>query len=231
MKFLYTSSLVSLCLLLSSTAASPAIRPGSTTLSPVPEPEVQAQNVPNDMASRPTPAKSVAQVTGSREQVLNEPNPTVGSAQVSPSAAQMTPAASQMAPVVDQVSPAASQMAPSAAPSPAEMSPSAAVIPSQPESSAQAEALPEEDVESSSSEDELLSGTHRVHKASPEQGNLCKTGDSYCCNEEHGKNTCVKSRTSCEQKVICCNNDHGYQFCMGDINFNMPITFNINFDF
>ncbi|EEQ29561.1 uncharacterized protein MCYG_02380 [Microsporum canis CBS 113480] len=161
MKFLYTSSLVSLCLLLSSTAASPAIRPGSTTLSPVPEPEVQAQNVPNDMASRPTPAKPVAQ----------------------------------------------------------------------PESSPQAEALREEDVESSSSEDELLSGTHRVHKASPEQGNLCKTGDSYCCNEEHGKNTCVKSRTSCEQKVICCNNDHGYQFCMGDINFNMPITFNINFDF
>ncbi|EFR04365.1 hypothetical protein MGYG_07373 [Nannizzia gypsea CBS 118893] len=75
--------------------------------------------------------------------------------------------------------------------------------------------------------------THHVQKARPEQGNLCQTGESYCCNEEDGKNVCNKSGVSCDQTVVCCNNYDGNQFCMGDINFNMPITFNfdLNFDY
>ncbi|KAL9564108.1 hypothetical protein ACKAV7_011758 [Fusarium commune] len=28
--------------------------------------------------------------------------------------------------------------------------------------------------------------------------------------------------------VICCNNNMGYQVCIGEIDFNMPVTININ---
>jgi len=28
--------------------------------------------------------------------------------------------------------------------------------------------------------------------------------------------------------IICCNNNNGYQMCIGEIDFNMPVTININ---
>ncbi|RKL08602.1 hypothetical protein BFJ68_g9396 [Fusarium oxysporum] len=31
-----------------------------------------------------------------------------------------------------------------------------------------------------------------------------------------------------DSKVICCNNNNGYQMCIGEIDFNMPVTININ---
>jgi len=60
------------------------------------------------------------------------------------------------------------------------------------------------------------------------QTNQCQTGISYCCNTENGQNNCVKSATNCQQTVICCNNNFGFQFCFGNIDFNVPITINVN---
>ncbi|RSL83172.1 hypothetical protein CEP52_016786 [Fusarium oligoseptatum] len=59
------------------------------------------------------------------------------------------------------------------------------------------------------------------------QSNLCSAGNPYCCTSDgKGGNVCSNSST-CEQTVICCNNNNGYQICIGDIDFNMPITINI----
>ncbi|KAK2820076.1 hypothetical protein FQN49_007746 [Arthroderma sp. PD_2] len=111
-----------------------------------------------------------------------------------------------------------SQMAPEPSPSTAEMphqgSPPSEMAPSPSPSQNAVQGVP----------------SQQGHHPTPGQGNLCRTGDSFCCDEKHGKNSCIKSHTSCDQKVICCNNDNGYQFCVGDINFNMPITFDIDID-
>ncbi|KAJ4307582.1 hypothetical protein N0V84_012629 [Fusarium piperis] len=78
---------------------------------------------------------------------------------------------------------------------------------------------------------------------STSQSNLCSAGNPYCCTSDGkgGKsldrlfdtrhscfsgNVCSNSST-CEQTVICCNNNNGFQICIGDIDFNMPITINI----
>ncbi|KAN0082046.1 hypothetical protein V8E54_003344 [Elaphomyces granulatus] len=61
------------------------------------------------------------------------------------------------------------------------------------------------------------------------QSNQCSTGVPYCCSpNSSGGNNCVQSDVSCNQQVICCNNNVGMQLCIGGIDFNMPITFNIN---
>ncbi|KAK2732656.1 hypothetical protein FQN57_002586 [Myotisia sp. PD_48] len=60
-----------------------------------------------------------------------------------------------------------------------------------------------------------------------QQTNNCQTGIPYCCSTESGKHNCVKSAVNCQQQVICCNNNFGFQMCIGDIDFNMPITINI----
>ncbi|KAJ4183319.1 hypothetical protein NW755_009810 [Fusarium falciforme] len=59
------------------------------------------------------------------------------------------------------------------------------------------------------------------------QTNLCSAGKPYCCTSDgKGGNVCSNS-AACEQTVICCNNNNGYQICIGDMDFNMPITINI----
>ncbi|EGD99035.1 hypothetical protein TESG_06395 [Trichophyton tonsurans CBS 112818] len=205
------------------TQASAAISEGQAT------PEISA-------SATGTQAASAAQ-TATEIQPTTEPQP---SSETPVTVTEMTSAAPEMTgtatenQAVPQMTAAATES--QAAPG---MTSAASGMASQSEASpTQAEASPQETMGSSPSpspspsisEEAPNSETHRVHKASPKQGNLCKTGDSYCCDEKDGKNTCIKSRTSCDQKVICCNNDNGYQFCMGDINFNMPITFNIDMD-
>ncbi|KAF5026940.1 hypothetical protein F66182_970 [Fusarium sp. NRRL 66182] len=59
------------------------------------------------------------------------------------------------------------------------------------------------------------------------QTNACSSGDPYCCVADgNGGQTCSISN-SCNAKIICCNNNNGYQMCIGDVNFNMPITINL----
>ncbi|TLS29398.1 hypothetical protein PpBr36_00165 [Pyricularia pennisetigena] len=59
------------------------------------------------------------------------------------------------------------------------------------------------------------------------QKNLCSTGTSYCCVSEARGNTCIDATTKCDHTVVCCNNANGSQMCMGDMNFNMPMTINM----
>ncbi|KAM0426123.1 hypothetical protein ACHAPT_008754 [Fusarium lateritium] len=59
------------------------------------------------------------------------------------------------------------------------------------------------------------------------QSNLCSAGNPYCCTSDgKGGHVCSNS-SACEQTVICCNNNNGFQICIGDLDFNMPITINI----
>jgi len=60
------------------------------------------------------------------------------------------------------------------------------------------------------------------------QSNACMTGIQYCCNAEGKGHACKKSTVSCTQIVICCNNAYGVQTCLGDINFNGPVTLQIS---
>ncbi|KAH7119356.1 hypothetical protein B0J13DRAFT_568666 [Dactylonectria estremocensis] len=63
------------------------------------------------------------------------------------------------------------------------------------------------------------------------QSNQCTSGTPFCCsNDGKGGQVCSHSTTTCKSTVICCNNNNGFQICMGDINFNMPVTININID-
>ncbi|KAL5617632.1 hypothetical protein FOBRF1_006380 [Fusarium oxysporum] len=39
--------------------------------------------------------------------------------------------------------------------------------------------------------------------------------------------TCSNSEV-CNAKVICCNNNSGFHMCIGEIDFNAPVTININ---
>ncbi|KAM5357057.1 hypothetical protein ACJZ2D_016659 [Fusarium nematophilum] len=60
------------------------------------------------------------------------------------------------------------------------------------------------------------------------QGNYCSSGTQYCCTTDaNGVQTCDNSDV-CNAKIICCNNNAGFQMCIGDIDFNMPVTININ---
>ncbi|KAF7556558.1 hypothetical protein G7Z17_g1361 [Cylindrodendrum hubeiense] len=51
------------------------------------------------------------------------------------------------------------------------------------------------------------------------QSNLCSAGNPYCCSSD--------GNGACQQTVICCNNNNGFQICIGDLDFNVPITINI----
>ncbi|WZH40852.1 hydrophobin [Fusarium acuminatum] len=61
-----------------------------------------------------------------------------------------------------------------------------------------------------------------------QQGNACSSGTQYCCTTgADGVQTCTDSEI-CNAKVICCNNNSGFQMCIGEIDFNAPVTININ---
>ncbi|KAL9564035.1 hypothetical protein ACKAV7_011809 [Fusarium commune] len=38
----------------------------------------------------------------------------------------------------------------------------------------------------------------------------------------------ISDSCNVDSKIICCNNNMGYQMCIGEIDFNMPVTININ---
>ncbi|KAF5649973.1 hydrophobin [Fusarium sp. NRRL 52700] len=60
------------------------------------------------------------------------------------------------------------------------------------------------------------------------QGNACSSGTQYCCTTSaDGVQTCSNSEV-CNAKIICCNNNSGFQMCIGEIDFNAPVTININ---
>ncbi|KAL2669825.1 hypothetical protein Neosp_015270 [[Neocosmospora] mangrovei] len=60
------------------------------------------------------------------------------------------------------------------------------------------------------------------------QTNQCSSGTQYCCTTDaNGVQTCENSEV-CNAKIICCNNNSGFQMCIGEIDFNMPVTININ---
>ncbi|KAJ4212932.1 hypothetical protein NW759_011191 [Fusarium solani] len=61
-----------------------------------------------------------------------------------------------------------------------------------------------------------------------QQDIVCSSGTPFCCSPDGNGGQLCESTNSCNSKVICCNNNNGYQICMGDVNFNMPITININ---
>ncbi|KAM5346002.1 hypothetical protein ACJ41O_011863 [Fusarium nematophilum] len=61
-----------------------------------------------------------------------------------------------------------------------------------------------------------------------QQGNNCSSGTQYCCTtDSNGVQTCSNSEV-CNAKIICCNNNSGFQMCIGEIDFNAPVTININ---
>ncbi|KAF5676549.1 hydrophobin [Fusarium heterosporum] len=61
-----------------------------------------------------------------------------------------------------------------------------------------------------------------------QQGNACSSGTQYCCTtSSDGSSTCAHSEV-CTAKIICCNNNSGYQMCIGEVDFNGPVTININ---
>ncbi|KAF4959416.1 hypothetical protein FSARC_10741 [Fusarium sarcochroum] len=63
---------------------------------------------------------------------------------------------------------------------------------------------------------------------STSQTNACSSGTPYCCTTEgNGVQTCSNSEV-CTTKIICCNNNNGFQMCIGEIDFNAPVTININ---
>jgi hypothetical protein len=57
---------------------------------------------------------------------------------------------------------------------------------------------------------------------------LCSSGNPFCCSPDGDGGQVCESTNSCTSTVICCNNHNGYQICIGDVNFNMPVTININ---
>ncbi|RGP72492.1 hydrophobin [Fusarium sporotrichioides] len=61
-----------------------------------------------------------------------------------------------------------------------------------------------------------------------QQGNACSSGTQFCCTTDgNGVQTCSNSEV-CNAKIICCNNNSGFQMCIGEIDFNAPVTININ---
>ncbi|KAL7924338.1 hydrophobin 1 [Trichoderma austrokoningii] len=62
------------------------------------------------------------------------------------------------------------------------------------------------------------------------QANLCSAGNPYCCSGDgNGGHICANT-TACTEKVICCNNNNGFQICIGEIDFNVPVTINIIYE-
>ncbi|KAJ3540779.1 hypothetical protein NM208_g4909 [Fusarium decemcellulare] len=61
-----------------------------------------------------------------------------------------------------------------------------------------------------------------------QQSNLCSSGNPYCCSGDGNGGHICQQTTACQTTIICCNNNNGYQICIGDIDFNMPITINIS---
>ncbi|EHK16816.1 hydrophobin [Trichoderma virens Gv29-8] len=62
---------------------------------------------------------------------------------------------------------------------------------------------------------------------SSSQANACSSGSPYCCSSNgKGGHECSNT-TACDTTIICCNNNNGFQICIGDIDFNVPITINI----
>ncbi|EXK25364.1 hypothetical protein FOXG_17644 [Fusarium oxysporum f. sp. lycopersici 4287] len=65
---------------------------------------------------------------------------------------------------------------------------------------------------------------------SNQQTSVCSSGSAYCCSPDGNGGTKCTISDSCnvDSKIICCNNNMGYQMCIGEIDFNMPVTININ---
>ncbi|EMT64831.1 hypothetical protein NOF04DRAFT_16637 [Fusarium oxysporum II5] len=66
--------------------------------------------------------------------------------------------------------------------------------------------------------------------SSNDQTAVCSSGSAYCCSPDGNGGTKCAISDSCntDSKIICCNNNSGYQMCIGEIDFNMPVTININ---
>ncbi|PTB39395.1 hypothetical protein M441DRAFT_144631 [Trichoderma asperellum CBS 433.97] len=62
------------------------------------------------------------------------------------------------------------------------------------------------------------------------QLNACSAGSPYCCSSDGNGGHICSNTTACDQKVICCNNNNGFQICIGEIDFNVPVTINIIYD-
>ncbi|KAH7198321.1 uncharacterized protein B0J16DRAFT_330222 [Fusarium flagelliforme] len=61
-----------------------------------------------------------------------------------------------------------------------------------------------------------------------QQTTACSSGTQFCCTTDgSGTQTCSNSEV-CNAKIICCNNNNGFQMCIGEIDFNAPVTININ---
>ncbi|KAL6904238.1 hydrophobin 1 [Trichoderma evansii] len=58
------------------------------------------------------------------------------------------------------------------------------------------------------------------------QTNACSAGNPYCCSASNSGGHVCANTTACDQKVICCNNQNGFQICIGEIDFNAPVTIN-----
>lgn len=164
------------------TQASAALSEGQAT------PEISATATETQDASE-TQASSEAQTTSE-----SQTSETQTTSETSVSVTEMTSAAPEMTGTATE-NQAAPQITAAATESQAapEMTSTASGMASQSEASpTQAEASPQETMGSSPSpspsvsEEAPNSEAHRVHKASPKQGNLCKTGDSYCCDEKDG---------------------------------------------
>ncbi|KAL7914209.1 hydrophobin [Trichoderma velutinum] len=59
------------------------------------------------------------------------------------------------------------------------------------------------------------------------QLNACNGGNPYCCSSNGKGGHACKNTTACQETIICCNNNNGFQICIGDLDFNVPITINI----
>ncbi|KAF4447237.1 hypothetical protein F53441_9224 [Fusarium austroafricanum] len=77
-------------------------------------------------------------------------------------------------------------------------------------------------------EERDVSSRHCPAPPANQQGNACSSGTQYCCTTSaDGVQTCTDSET-CNAKIICCNNNSGFQMCIGEVDFNAPVTININ---
>ncbi|KAL9470820.1 hypothetical protein ACSS6W_008761 [Trichoderma asperelloides] len=59
------------------------------------------------------------------------------------------------------------------------------------------------------------------------QTNACSAGSPYCCSSDGNGGHICSNTTACQQTIICCNNNNGFQICIGELDFNMPITINV----
>ncbi|UKZ49085.1 hypothetical protein TrVGV298_003324 [Trichoderma virens] len=59
------------------------------------------------------------------------------------------------------------------------------------------------------------------------QSNACSSGSPYCCSSDGNGGHVCSNTTACDTTIICCNNNNGFQICIGELDFNAPITINI----